>query len=303
MRSIALAAVIAAVARASPAAAAACCMSATSYGVGRLLIWEDFAVGASTSAVHGVGYWDERGEWRPYRDHYSDVEWRSEVWGLVGLDRRTSLYGRVPWALIHRTSPQIDGLGTGLGDVQVGVRYEVLSIGEIAELPALALSAGVVAPTGRSMQEARAPLGADATGRGVWAISAGASLEKTHLPYFVRLDLGGTYSLPAAREGQRGEQQFGPSGLAALAAGLEVAPGWVLTVIGRLSHEGALTLDGQEVRGSDRTDAGAGLAASWRFDDHWTTQAALSSGVFADGLGDNQPGRVTSTLGLRYGYF
>ena len=32
-------------------------------------------------------------------------------------------------------------------------------------------------------------------------------------------------------------------------------------------------------------------------------QAAIDTGLFADGLGDNQPGRLTTTVGLRYGHF
>ena len=45
----------------SPAFAAPCCMSATAFGIGRLLIWEEFAMGTRLSWLHGVGTWDSTG--------------------------------------------------------------------------------------------------------------------------------------------------------------------------------------------------------------------------------------------------
>ena len=54
---------------------------------------------------------------------------------------------------------------------------------------------------------------------------------------------------------------------------------------------------------TDHLDFGLGVAASWRFDPHWTLQAAIDAPIPLDSLGKNQPARVLSTLGLRFGSF
>jgi hypothetical protein len=289
-------------ARFAPARAAPCCMSATAFGMGRLLIWEDFALGLRTSLTPTLGAWDGDGRWVDY-DRYEELEWRTEIWGLFAVDRRLSAYLRVPALVIERSSASASDLGGGLGDVALGARWEVLQIGEYEELPAVALTFTLLVPTGRATDEARTALGVDVTGRGAWVLAAGVSAEYTRLPWFVRLDLGVSVPLPAEREDLGVDQRLGPSLDVALSGGVEVAHDMVLSLVPRLTWEAETRLAEEAVAGSDRLDVGIGLAGSWRFDPHWTLQAAVDTGVFVGGLGKNQPGRVTSTLGLRYGSF
>ncbi len=44
-------------------------------------------------------------------------------------------------------------------------------------------------------------------------------------------------------------------------------------------------------------------SVSWKFSPHWTVQAALETGLFLPGLGDDRQGRVIFTPSLRYGFF
>jgi hypothetical protein len=287
----------------APARAAACCMSATATGVGRLLVWEEFAVGLSSSMAYGMGRWTADGEWRPYSEDYTDIEWRTQLWGMFRLSEKWFVYGQLPFLMNQRSSGDLQDLDGGLADVQAGVRYEVLQIGEILELPAIALTGAVTAPTGRHLADAEGALASDATGRGAWVLSAGLSLEKTLLPWYVRLDMSASLPLAATRSDLGVSQQYGLSGEVALMGGLEVADNVVVSVFGRYAQEGALSLDQELITNSGQSGASVGSAVSWRLTPHWTVQGGVETGLFVDGLGDNQPGRVTTTLGLRYGHF
>ncbi|QQR90355.1 MAG: hypothetical protein IPJ88_00970 [Myxococcales bacterium] len=278
-------------------------MSATTQGVGRLLIWEEFAVGINTSVAVSLGYWDAEGQWRRYGNSYSEQEWRTELWGLFALHRRLSSYLQIPFVVGHRESPQLEGLGVGAGDIQAGVRYELLEVGEYDELPAVALIAGVSAPVGTPVQSADESLGADTTGRGAWVLTLGTSLEKTVLPWFARLNIGASLPLPFKRDDLEVYQWFGPGVQCGAMGGVEVTQGVVVSLFARMSWEADYQLDGQTIANSARTDVSAGTTLSWRLSPHWTLQSSVSTGFFVDGLGDNQPGRVVTNLGMRYGYF
>lgn len=290
------------------ARAAACCLSATATGTGRLLIWERFAIGLRTSYVAGIGSWSTRGEFRTYGADYAEHDWRSELWTLVGVHRRVSLFGRLPWAMNARSAGNLgSAVGGGVGDVQLGTRIEAIAIGEYARVPALAVRVGVTAPSGRStdaaMKAGDDPLGTSVTGRGAWVLAAGLTSEITRAPWFVQLDADVIVPLPSTRADLNRVQRFGPGIAAAVTAGRELKDGLVLSAYARVLWESDVTIAGRTVDDSARLDTGLGLALSWRFDPHWTLQAGVDSGLFVDALGDNQPGRVTTTLGLRYGYF
>jgi len=282
--------------------AAACCMSATSFGTGRLLNWEAFAVGIRSTLLKGLGYWDTQSRWQDYSG-YSELEWRSELWTIIGLSRRGSVQLRLPFSLNSRTSGSSTEWGMGISDLQLGGRYEILSIGEYRYLPAIAVQLNVTIPTGRGTHQAKNMLGTDVTGRGFWAIGAGLTLEKAFSPLFIQLVLATQVPLPSHREDLGTSQQFGVLVQGMLIGGIEFTEGLVLSVLLRGNREGALSINGQEQMNSSRVDLGAALAISWRFTPHWTVQTSIDSGLYTHGWGDNQPGRITWNLGLRYGYF
>ncbi len=278
-------------------------MSATAIGMGRLLIWEDFAVGLNTSLRGAVGRWDSDARWRDHADDYEELDWRSEVWGLVRVHRRAAVYAAVPWLVSWRASGALERSGAGISDIRFGARFEALEIGEYVEFPGLAFLLTVSAPTGRAMHETQDVLGADVTTRGAWTIGVGMSLEKTHLPWFVRLDVGGVFALPMERDDLGKTQQLGHSLVLGVAGGAEIVSHVVLSLVARLTWESSLSIGGVTVDNSERTDAGLGLAVSWRVQPHWTLQLGLDTGLFANDLGDNQSGGVTGSFGVRYGSF
>lgn len=278
------------------AAASACCLSTSAFGTGRLAVWEDLAVGFSSSLGDAAGDWSERGTWRAYGD-YLDREWRLSAWGIYRLAEHLEISGRVPWVITERAAGSIDDSGNGLGDLSLGARWDLLPLGSIEGIPGVALTFGATLPTGRTADESETILGADATGRGAWALTAGVSLEKTWDPFFVRLDAAGTYWLPSA--GQR----FGPGLDLLLGGGMELVPGLVASAGPRLSLEGARHDAGREVVGSAARELGLGANLAWSIGDHLTLQGGVETAPPVDGLGQNRAQRTTATLGLRWAHF
>lgn len=288
---------------AGQARAAACCTSATVFGVGRLLVWEDAAAGLQLGASNGFGRWSPQGEWRSLGEDRRELELSASAWAIMRLGQRWEAQARVPVLINVRRSDDVGAVGAGVGDVLLGVRYELVSLGEYLELPAVAFTAGLLAPTARREEASRLPLGADATGRGVWEGSVSVAVEQTWSTWFARLDAGGRVSLPFRRSDRALSQRYGPGLTLALSGGRELRPGLTAALLVQHEREGRLTLDGVPVDDSSSWGVSASAAVSWRFRPHWTLQAAITSDVFASGWGDNRPGQLSTTWGIRYGHF
>ncbi len=281
------------------AAAAACCVS-SSVGVPRLRMWEDGAVGLTGAFSTAPGQWDADGRFRGF-EGYGEREWRLSAFGLVRVQKRVQLYALLPVVLNQRDGTLRSERGGGLGDAQVAARYDLYNVGEAGAWPGVALSLGVLAPLGRPVDESRSQLAADTTGRGAWVLSPALILEQVWGGTFLQGTVGATIPLPRERADTQVSQRFGPGVAVGLASGLEVVPGKVVVgALLRMSWESSLTVDGRTVDNSGRADSGVGLSVAWDFSEHFTAQAGIDVGLLFDHLGDNQPGRVGGSLGLRW---
>lgn len=289
----------------APAFAAACCMSASVVGSGRLTIWEDAAAGLATSWGHDTGRFDTAGRFRAFTPGLLEDEFRVEAWGIVRLHERWQVSARVPWVTGVRASGDVSAVGTGLGDVSAAVRWEPIALGEYEWVPGIAVMAQVVGPTGRRPEQATDPLGASATGRGAWAASLGVTAEVTSLPWFLRVDVAGVYTAPFVRADTRQLQGFGPGVQAALSGGRELLEEKLVVALSlRLEHEFPLNLDGVVVPDSESTGLSTALSASFKFTPHWMLTAAVSTDVLGRaGLAQNRADRLAFNLGVRHGFF
>lgn len=288
----------------APVHAGACCMSATAVGSGRLLNWEDAAIGLNTSVAFTLGEWTQDGTWRSF-DDYDEVEVRGTLWGMARLGRRTSVSVAIPAVLNFRSVGDQSAWGGFLGDVSAGFRWDPRLVAEDSSLvPAVAVVASVTVPTGRATGgTASGKLGENATGRGAWVISAGVILETVVMPWFARLELHTSVPMPSASGPGGGSLRFGPGLSGGLSGGHALTTELTLALAWRWLWESSHVIDGTTVEGSERFDTGLTLALSWRFDTHWTMTTSVDTGIFADGAGDNGFGRVTATVGFRYGAF
>lgn len=287
-----------------PALPAACCVSATSFGVGRLLIWEQFAVGLQVGHARSVGQWDARHALRWHAADLADGLSLLQPWGIVRLHERIQAQAWLPLLLNDRRSAGESQLAGGLGDVGLGARFELLAIGQYAWVPAVAVTVAALGPTGRRVEQTRPPLFAGTTGRGTWGGSLALETEVAFLPWFVRLDASLSGFLPFERPDSGQRQQYGPLGRLMLSSGRELVPDtWVLALALLGEWEGRLRLDGEAVARSQAYLTTLSLALSWHVDQHWTAIATLANSIWPRGGGMNRDARLGLTLGVRYGYF
>ncbi len=285
-----------------PAGAAACCTSATSFGVGRLLAWESWAVGLQLEHARSLGSYDSSGALRWNGGELVEGLSRLQPWAIVRVHERVQLQAWAPFVVDERRSPDHTQVAGGLGDVGAAARFEVLGVGAYAGLPALAVTASAIAPTGRRVEETRPPLFAGTTGRGAWGGALALEAEYAFLPWFVRLDAGLTGWLPFRRADTGALQRLGPSLLVSLSAGDElVADTLVAAVAATGEWEAAPRIDGVRVPGAGARAWSLAASLSWRLDPRWTVVGTLTNGIWPDGGGVNRDARAAFTLGVRHG--
>lgn len=284
---------------------AACCMSATSFGVGRLLVWEDAAVGVQLGHTRIVGQYDPTRALRLFQPgEFSDGLTRLEPWAIVRLAERVQVQARVPVLLNDRAVGDTSQVAGGLGDLGAAVRLEAISLGEYERLPSLGFTLGVLAPTGRRPEQAFAPLGAGATGRGAWAGSLALESEYSWLPWYLRLDAGVTVAAPFRRADTGATEWYGPLVQAALSGGRELVPDkLVLALSAQVEWEAPLTLDQEVIVGTSAFVPSLVTSLSWRPHPHWTLVTSVAASVWPSGLALNRDARLGLVVGGRYGVF
>lgn len=286
------------------APAAACCMSATGFGLGRLRVWEESAFGLQLGTARSLGQWDSGGSLRWNGSGYSDGLSLAQPWAIVRVHERVQLQAWVPVYLNDRRSGGQTQLAGGVGDVGAASRFELVSLGEYAELPGVAVTVGLLAPTGRRPEETSPPLFAGATGRGAWGGSVALETEYATLPWFVRLDAGVSAFLPFRRPDTGASQRYGPLFQAALSAGNEVVADKLVLALSLAGEwETTTRSDGAVVPGSNAYSYAVSGAASWLVTPHWTLVGNLTSNIWPDGAGMNRDARLGFTAGVRYGHF
>jgi hypothetical protein len=284
--------------------AAACCVSATSFGVGRLLIWEDFAVGLQLGHARLLGQWDADAHFRRNPSGYSEGITHTQAWAIVRLHERAELQGWVPALENDRWSAGTHQIAGGLGDAGLALRGQVLRIGEFHRLPSLAATLSGFAPTGRRVEETSPPLFAGTTGLGAWGGSLAIESEYAPSPWFVRLEAGITGFLAFRRSDTKQRQSYGRLLRATISSGREIVPG-ALVVAAALTgeHQSAISIDGQAIPDSQAHIFSVAASLAWRCDPHWTLVGSVLNTVWPNGLGKNRDGRIDFTMGVRYGHF
>lgn len=286
------------------ALAAACCASATSFGIGRLLVWEEWAAGVQLGHARSLGQWDSQGGLRWNGSDFLDGLTTAQAWGIVRLHDRVQLQGWLPTVVEDRRSVSELQIAGGVGDAGAAVRLEILGIGEYQGLPSFAVTAGALAPTGKRVEETSPPLFAGATGRGAWAGFLAIEAEYARLPWFAKLDAGITGYLPFTRPDTGDRQQYGPMLQVTLSTGREILPDALVAAVALTGEwEAPIEIEGAGVPGSRAYQYALSGSLSWRASPHWTLVGSVTNNLWPDGAGMNRDARLGFTLGVRHGWF
>lgn len=286
------------------ASAAACCMSATSFGVGRLTIWEDAAAGLRLGHARSLGQYGPDGHLQLNAGGYHAGVTTVEPWAIVRLHERVQLQAWTPIIVEDREQGATRQVAGGLGDAGAAVRTELVTIGQYQGLPSLAFTVGALAPTGRRVEETSPPLFAGTTGRGAWGATLAVESEYAQLPWYVRVDLGAGYSFRFRRPDTGATQRYGPTAQAALSFGRELISGTlVASAAVTASWEWPLRLDGVVMPDSRSRSLGLAASLSWSVDAHWTLVGTFTNDAWPFPAGANRDARTGVTLGVRHGFF
>jgi hypothetical protein len=280
----------------STALAQACCAGASAVTPGRLAVHEDALVGVQARIGSVLGNHDERRRFRsaPSSSHEQDGE--LDLIGALRVLGQGQIAVLFPAVTTRRSLSGRSELGGGVGDVNLGARYDLTLAGASAVVPGISLLAGVTLPTGRSPEEASGALATDATGLGTWQATVGVGAEQL----FGKLLLGATAL--ASRRGTRrvaGLESTLATRLSALAsAAYTFDSDAALALSIAYAAEGAATIDGAEAAGSQQASTTVALAALLPFSDRLRLQGSLFASPPVDGLGRNFPASTGLTLAL-----
>ncbi len=282
------------------ASAGACCVSATAWGVGRLQVWEDFAFGLELGYGEALGRWDGGGVWQTYGRDYQERELRASAWTMVRLSERLTAHLRLPWLASWRETASLSGQGRGFGDMDAGIRWQLVDVASDSPWPAFAFTFGVIGPTGRPADQATASLAADATGRGIWAFGVSLNTEHVSLPWYGQMVAGLTLPLGRRIPSLGTSLREGPTLTLTAAVGRQLVRGVVLSALATWAGQTPAEEAGKTSANSGSAEATLGVSLSWLLVSGWSLQATGSSVTPVDGVGNDRDGMLRATLGLRW---
>ena len=185
---------VALAARATPAAAQACCTGGALVSPVRLAPPEDYAIGLQTRARNDMGAFQADGRFVSSSTESTEQDLEQDLAASFRLARRAQVGLVLPYVETHRTEPGVDDWGSGIGDLALNARYDFKLAAEMTYWPGFALLGGVVFPTGKAIGDGTNPAATDATGTGTTSASLGVDLEKVHGLLYGALNVWATYS-------------------------------------------------------------------------------------------------------------
>lgn len=280
--------------------AQACCVTSAGISPTRLALHERFGVGITIRASSSIGQHDADARFLPRTGGTKDIGVAEEVFAAVRWLNRGQFAVLVPLVQTYRSSRTDSSSGAGFGDVQLTARYDWIWASRYRYVPGLAVVGGLTLPTGRAPDQANQRLGTDATGRGVYEGQFGIAIEKAMRQVVPSVAVLATF---------RSQARFGSVRLTA-APEMRVIGAltyvWsseqALGIYASLAAEGNGRVNDVESRGSGRREFQLGAYAVLPLSDTLRLRLGASGQPPLDGLGRNQPARLSAFVGANWSY-
>jgi len=253
------------------ARAQACCAGGSAVTPGRLEPHEWALVGIQLRAGDVFGSYEPGGRYVASPSADSEFDLEQDLFGAVRVLGRGQVALLVPLLETLRATPQ-DGshFGGGIGDVNLGARYDFVLAGQSQYVPGIALLGGATFPTGTAVESSTAPLAVDTTGIGAFQGNVALALEQTFGPWLVNAT-----GMLAARTPRFGET-LAPQGTL-LGAGAYTFPNDAAAVLAlSYAFEGDATRsNGTAIVGSAKRLTTATASVLWPLSDAWRLVGGL----------------------------
>jgi hypothetical protein len=270
----------------------ACCAGGSAITPARLQLHEDWAIGLETHATVITGSFLGT-SYVSSPSGSNEVDLQEDLLATARFLERGQVSLDVPVLATYRADTGISDFGGGLGDINLGARWDFITAAESVHFPGIAVLLGVTVPTGRPADAPSASaLAANATGIGAFQLNGGVALEKIFGDH-VLVDLTGLVSqrLPRTVEvaGQTIQETLGLQLFAIAAVGWVFNSGIGVAVSGTFTGELDAVLNGARVPQSGRSLTTISLSGSLPINDNWRLQGSIFDDPQISGLGANQP--------------
>jgi hypothetical protein len=261
---------------------------------------EDAAVGLQLQMTYVTGSFDQNRHYIGNPEGASEQDFAENVFGTVRFLKRGQVSLLVPFVQTRRTypatptQPAVTDFGGGLGDINLGARWDFVLAKETQYWPGFAVLAGVTFPTGKAADQVGSAV--DATGIGAYQLTGGLAFEQAYGR--VLINLTGLISQRFERHVGSNTSLLGPqfSGLAAVGWAFHYDQG--LALILSYSGEGNAVFNAQSVPGSGREATNVGISGGTPLWEDWRFQGSLTYALPFDGLGRYQPVGITLTASI-----
>lgn len=280
------------------ASAGSCCGSG--HGLGqRLARDEHAALTLSLRFADRFGSYDLTSRLLNMPPGAFDGEGRAEFAGVIAPMPRLQLGVVVPFVVNVRQFPLDSAIGGGFGDITASSRFDVIPLTTSNAWPAIAITAALTFPTGRSASDATDALAADATGLGVVEFRPGIFIEKSFS--------GRASAVFASSLGLRGpgtDSQGQPVQLAPrlrmiAAAGPVFDMGLSFSAGLIHEYEEAPSIGGIAAPDANRRRTAALLFVGYDISKHLTLLGSFDVDLPMRFVGKNEPAAMSVSIGLR----
>jgi len=284
---------------AAPLVGAACCVSASSFGIGRLYMWEQLALSLHSNFSNDIGFYDTDFSYENYNQAFSNSQLMHTLAMIWRYSQRAQAFLNVPIVFYFHDAESAAAFYGNPGDVQVGLRYQLIEIGEWVELPGIALHFAFSIPSGAAQTED--PWRQNSS-LGAFGGSGGLILEKNWTSWFFQLQANALF-LQSLFDDMPQRISNPLSGQVAFSVGRQFNPYWVLAAQIKWNWNSNKKLNELWLEESSGYKTGLSVSSSYQFASHWHLINAFSFDMPFAYLGRNSVGSYNVTVGIRYGFW